>query len=682
MTNRNQYLFSRSVPIISSFLEKCFGRTNDLPLRTDPNWYVITEVHEVTPPDFTPSVVVDCHIGSRFISNPKLYKWFQEVAAKKITFDFKKSWCSVYDLRSFTLFQKALKEHPHKPVNDFLLVLGPWEFDRKLVDLICERAQTATIVLLDEIDAKFERPSFYVQTIDDLICRIKESLIVVNPAIETSFPLVELLSCALGRKIVTSCYGCSYEYLNDVPYYFKPYCQFSCATLSKSLGLNKEASVIQFSGNLEETIRTDLNMNRKNEEEIIDLVEELVGKGDFEGSIKLLLSELETNKSSARLRRALGLILLSQGKVDEAKQWLLESYVFEPDNPKTICAVGIMLMEQGHFEKAEEFFARSIDNSSQPLVPLFKLVELAYRTNRFDRAISALRNYLERTNYENIDLCFTLAGLLYKSEDYGASLMILDEIAKRKPDYESANVLRSLIMEKTSTSSNNIPVENSANGADETQEDNELLIVAEKMSDDNVEEKIRMAEKLKRHGDYSKAFEVLVEVYDKNLPTDILEKIQFLMVELKVLLGELKFFDTNYQYFEYTFPDNARWLGIKGTVALLREDLEASRKHFSRAVELDPNLDLAWAGLGLLAEFDGDVNSAREFYKKALRVNPINLRAILGLTDLLIRAGDYEEAKVWVKRFIELDSENKEVMDLWSKLGSIHSNGDFDGQLT
>lgn len=82
------------------------------------------------------------------------------------------------------------------------------------------------------------------------------------------------------------------------------------------------------------------------------------------------------------------------------------------------------------------------------------------------------------------------------------------------------------------------------------------------------------------------------------------------------------------------------------------QSLASARKHLDMALELDPNLAEAWAGLGLYHDFD---NLAIEALEKALSINPNLINALNWLHIAKLVQGDGPGSLVILERILETD---------------------------
>lgn len=79
---------------------------------------------------------------------------------------------------------------------------------------------------------------------------------------------------------------------------------------------------------------------------------------------------------------------------------------------------------------------------------------------------------------------------------------------------------------------------------------------------------------------------------------------------------------------------------LRGRVLVLTGDLQAARRSFDRALELDPTYLPAMESLASLDLQDGKPELAEQRYAKLLKIQPGNSRALLGLAGLRARAGN------------------------------------------
>ncbi|MCS6893957.1 MAG: hypothetical protein NZO16_05275 [Deltaproteobacteria bacterium] len=636
---------------------------------------VLTEVYNFKPPNRV-GAILDCHIGSRLLANHELNVWLNEVSCPKYCFYSGKNNYQYRNLLGFNFSSLHTRTNNQELFTQELgsevtVVLGPWEIDYEFASFLDELNELINFVAFGKSNwIPCQKSLRKINSLEELYWTITNSKTIVNLAFENYFPLIELWAYKLGKQTITSCYGCQFEYLGESSIYFQPFNKSSFSTCLKAAGVQISKKII-FEKGLERIMLNDFGFEDMTEDEIIAKVEALTDQGDFETAKQVVHEGLVEHKTSAKLRRAQGLLLLSQNFISEAKPWLLESNLLDPDNPKTMCALGIVYAAEGMYQLAEELLTKSYYKSDQPLIPLFKLIEIAYKGELYRKAIECLTDYLTKTNFNNSDLTFTLAGLLYRARMYDDAIRILEKLMKSDPNYESAVTLKSLIQDALAISKQNATNDlqefngQEENSATSIEIHEEPTLEVEQISE--ALKAIEHAEGLKRNGNFEEAFNILSGAYHPNLPPTTMEKMQFLMLELKVLMGELNFFEANREYFETNFENHPRWLSIKGTVSLVNGNIPEGENLFKKALQIDPHLDLPWAGLGLIAEFTEDWVNAKANYEKALDINPLNIRAIIGLCEVAQKLNEIRSVEARVREFLARDPENVEVKQVFER---------------
>jgi len=115
-----------------------------------------------------------------------------------------------------------------------------------------------------------------------------------------------------------------------------------------------------------------------------------------------------------------------------------------------------------------------------------------------------------------------------------------------------------------------------------------------------------------------------------------------------------------------------------GFVQFRRRQYPESERAFSQAVELNPNLALAHAGLGPVLAQLGNVDSAIAHVERALRLSPgdrfLGFFGALCMTMTLFIATRYSEAAVWAHKLIELRPEFPEGYRWFAAANAMNGN--------
>ena len=119
----------------------------------------------------------------------------------------------------------------------------------------------------------------------------------------------------------------------------------------------------------------------------------------------------------------------------------------EPGNAKALSGLGLVNCVQGKDEEAFACFSRALDSDPENLTALGELVKCAYRLERFDGAERHLENYL-RYHPADLDMLFSLAGVLLKMEKSNEALEALETILLFDPKFEEAWEMQQMIDKK------------------------------------------------------------------------------------------------------------------------------------------------------------------------------------------------------------------------------------------
>jgi TolB-like protein len=96
--------------------------------------------------------------------------------------------------------------------------------------------------------------------------------------------------------------------------------------------------------------------------------------------------------------------------------------------------------------------------------------------------------------------------------------------------------------------------------------------------------------------------------------------------------------------------------------AFMTDDLERAVALAERAIDLNPNLALAWTVLGWASTWLGEIDRARAAFDAAIRLNPLDRQALVqilpGYIVICFVSGLHEERLAWAKRLLALDPVN------------------------
>jgi len=115
-------------------------------------------------------------------------------------------------------------------------------------------------------------------------------------------------------------------------------------------------------------------------------------------------------------------------------------------------------------------------------------------------------------------------------------------------------------------------------------------------------------------------------------------------------------------------PDNARKEFEKGSKAMEEQRWGESRKHFQAAVDLYPEYDLAYNGLGVACSQLNDTPAARQAFLKATELNDKFAGAQRNLARILLSEHNYQEVAALLNRSL-----NVEPVNAWALTNAAHA---------
>jgi tetratricopeptide (TPR) repeat protein len=105
-------------------------------------------------------------------------------------------------------------------------------------------------------------------------------------------------------------------------------------------------------------------------------------------------------------------------------------------------------------------------------------------------------------------------------------------------------------------------------------------------------------------------------------------------------------------------PDNARKEFDKGNKAREQQKWAESRSHFQAAVDLYPDYDLAYNGLGVVCIRMNDLPAAKQAFQKAIGLNDKFPEAEHNLARIMLAEHNYREAAKLLNQSLNVDSKN------------------------
>ena len=378
-------------------------------------------------------------------------------------------------------------------------------------------------------------------------------------------------------------------------------------------------------------------------QELLDKGEIAAREKDFAKAHEFLNKAAALNPASLRAMRAHGAVFLAESNVDQAQQYFSRAHAIDSRDPKTLSGLGMCLMMRKNPTEAQPFFVRALQADAKNIVALLQLVECSYAIGRFEELEQALVGYL-KLEPNDLDIRFCLAGCLYKLGRNAEASVQNNMILEAKPDHRGASELREVL----------------APLAEEPQS----MRIAE-------------LEELKRGKKYDEAKRVSESmIMDQTASTAERERAVLIRAEIAVLEGDLMRGEKAFDEVLKNNPRSARALCGKATLAAHSGDWKNARALFTQANQIEPNYDVAQAGLGVCSLAEQQTEQAWSHFSTALDRNPENARALLGVIEVGLALKKHAEIEARVKRYLEAHPVDLEFM--YTLAACLYAQGRVD----
>lgn len=421
-------------------------------------------------------------------------------------------------------------------------------------------------------------------------------------------------------------------------------------------------------------------------------------RGDFDCASQILMQAERISPDSARMLKARGAVLLAQMEPIAAISYFDRALVIHAEDVKVLTGRGMCDLVQGQYASALEFFTRALELQPDYVVALHQLLDCSYKVEQYDLALQFLRRYLAAKPQDN-DIRFCLAGCLIKAGQTSDALEELRALEASNPSYEGIAELRN-IAEVANTpnraasgtpelSDEKAPLVNCV-ASDAQEALNELSRsmatwkVAELPKADEGRQKtedciaisnaLSMVEDYKRAKEFSKAESDLSRVIGAGIDDPVLRRTaECLRAELLVVREDLMQADSIYDAILAEDPNMPRALCGKGALCAQSENWASAKQFFQRALEIDCESDIGYAGLGICAMVEGDAEGAFELFETATRKNPENQRALLGVLQTGYPLRRFNEMEQMLTSYLKLHPASIDM--LYSLAGVLYAQG-------
>ncbi len=123
-------------------------------------------------------------------------------------------------------------------------------------------------------------------------------------------------------------------------------------------------------------------------------------------------------------------------------------------------------------------------------------------------------------------------------------------------------------------------------------------------------------------------------------------------------------------------PEDARVYGNLGIAYELTRDYRNARKAYERAVDLDPKSAAALNNLAGLTHWLGERDVAALLYESAIASNPLYIEPYLNIARMFMDINAFSMAEPYVRKVLEIDSENSEARNLLGVIASVAERTD------
>jgi len=110
---------------------------------------------------------------------------------------------------------------------------------------------------------------------------------------------------------------------------------------------------------------------------------------------------------------------------------------------------------------------------------------------------------------------------------------------------------------------------------------------------------------------------------------------------------------------------------FRAKIALEQKHIKVAKRHFKRALKIEPSFQEAATSLGKMYEGEGALKRAERIYKRFLENNPDNFAVLSALVKVLFSQGNKPEIIPYAEKLSGLDTEN---LNLKVRLGILYSD--------
>ena len=354
---------------------------------------------------------------------------------------------------------------------------------------------------------------------------------------------------------------------------------------------------------------------------ILDEIRENQEQGDLEGTEILYRQLILTAPENIDYYIGLGRLFQENRRYDDAIELYNSALEQHPLDPLIKTALANAYLSTGKWDRAEQLLleAGKISPNDPEILAAFGKIAEHQGNNR-----QALAQYLHalESDPENITALSYLGNYFFTQKKYDKALDVYMELKTQLPD---SAWLRQAIIDIY-----NAPL------LDEIQS----LLQVGGLSDEQKEKRELEAESLYRK---------LLQKSSKN-PRYYLQLGQ-LYAQMRRFTDAIQTYKSGLRY----DPDNRDLLTYLGFALIFNNDLNRAKVQFNKVIKTYPNFSDGWAGLGKVAQEEGNASEAEFFYEHALDLDPQSKIALIYSANFYHKQGLFSKAHGLYERLLQLE---------------------------
>ena len=436
-------------------------------------------------------------------------------------------------------------------------------------------------------------------------------------------------------------------------------------------------------------------------EKLLEQGETAAKSGDFARATELLAQAEEISPDAPSVLKARGAVFLAQMDPTTAISYFDRALSMDANDPKLLTGRGMCDLVQKQHASAAIYFERALRLKPDYIVALHQLLECAYTIGTYEMALESVRRFLS-INPADTNIRFCLAGCLYQTGQFADALRELEIVRSEAPEYEGAQELANVIESalqgvdtpeaSQAESQKNLMESYSSSDVKESLQElsksvaswtvggapaprtQSVAPLADKQDDIAIANALSAVEDQKRSKEFAAARNSLDAIIAGGISDPTLRRsADCLRAELLVVDGDLEGAGAIYEAVLAEDATMTRALCGKGALAAESQDWLQAQNYFEKALAIDVNCDIAYAGMGLCAMVGGNEERAFELFEIAAVKNPENQRALLGVLQTGYPLKKYNEMERMLASYLNLHPASIDM--LYSLAGVLYAQG-------